>query len=191
MEGGRILRIYTDGGCRGNQNEDGINTGGYGAILEFAGRRKELSGGERNTTNNRMEMKALIAALSAVTKPRQRIEVFSDSSYLTNCFREGWYKNWRRNGWKTSSKTAVENRELWEELLRLIEEPEHDISFFRVKGHVNPDGKSYLLSRDKLYEKFTEWNGRSFSLEDFEYVVRMNNRADELANLAMDGLSAS
>ena len=110
-----ILKIYTDGACSGNQSEK--NAGGWGAVLEYGQAKKELCGGEANTTNNRMEMKALIEALSALKKDDQMIEVFSDSSYLMECFRKKWYEAWRKNGWKTSKKTPVENQELWQELL--------------------------------------------------------------------------
>ncbi|MBO4725722.1 MAG: ribonuclease HI [Firmicutes bacterium] len=177
------IKIYTDGGCSGNQSDE--NIGGWGAILEYGEHRKELHGGEVNTTNNRMEMKALIAALSALKKEGLDIEVFSDSSYLMNCFREKWYVSWRRNGWKNSKKEPVENRELWEELLALVEK-QGNVEFFRVKGHVNLKSKS--TNFDALYEKFVEWNGARFSFEDFKYVTEMNNRADELANIAMDEL---
>ena len=177
------IKIYTDGGCSGNQSDE--NIGGWGAILEYGEHSKELHGGELNTTNNRMEMKALIAALSALKKEGLDIEVFSDSSYLMNCFREKWYVSWRRNGWKNSKKEPVENRELWEELLSLVEK-QGNVEFFRVKGHVNLKSKS--TNFDTLYEKFVEWNGARFSFEDFKYVTEMNNRADELANIAMDEL---
>ena len=93
-----VLRIYTDGGCSGNQSDE--NIGGWGAILEFGENKKELRGGELNTTNNRMEMTALLEAFRALKKEGLEIEIFSDSSYLMNCFREKWYETWRRNGWK-------------------------------------------------------------------------------------------
>lgn len=182
MYNDKILRIYTDGGCSGNQNDE--NIGGWGAILEFAGHRKELHGGELNTTNNRMEMTALLQALLAVKKPDQVIQVYSDSSYLMDCFRKKWYVNWQKNGWKNAQKKPVENRDLWEALLPFLNR--HDLSFFRVKGHVNLDSKS--VNPNKLYEKFLEWNGSNFSFDDFKYVTEMNNRADELANIAMDEL---
>ena len=126
----------------------------------------------------RMEMMALIEALSALKKTRQTIEVFSDSSYVMNCFREKWYVGWLKNDWKTSSKKPVENRDLWEKLLALVNE--HQISFYRVKGHVNLNSKSTNL--DALYEKFIQANGVQFSYEDFLYITEKNNRADALAN---------
>lgn len=177
-----ILRIYTDGACSGNQNEE--NVGGWGAVLEYGDAQKELHGGELNTTNNRMELTAVIEAFKALKKDGQTIEVFSDSSYVMNCFREKWYEGWEKNGWKNSAKKDVENQDLWKELLELVRK--HEVSFYRVKGHVNLNSK--VTDFDKLYEKFLEWNGTKFSFEDFKYVTEKNNRADELCNIAMDEL---
>lgn len=176
----RVLKIYTDGACSGNQSEN--NIGGWGAILEYGEHQKELWGGQRNTTNNRMEMMALIEALNAIKKEKQTIEIFSDSSYLMNCFREKWYEGWLKNNWITSSKKPVENRDLWEKLLSLIDD--HCISFYRVKGHVNLNSKK--TDFHALYEKFIQMNGSGFSFEDFQYITEMNNRADALANKGVD-----
>lgn len=178
----KVINIYTDGACSGNQNE--TNTGGWGAILEYGEHKKELYGGESNTTNNRMEMLALLNAMQALTKENQKIRVFSDSSYLMNCFRDKWYENWYRNNWKTSKKTDVENRDLWEALFSFIHK--HDIEFYRVKGHVNLGSKNTPV--DSIYRKFIEWNGNSFSMDDFLYITKMNNRADELANQGIDSV---
>ena len=175
-----ILRIYTDGGCSGNQSAQ--NFGGWGAILEYGEHRKELYGGEKNTTNNRMELTAVIEAFKALKGPGYTIEVFSDSSYVMNCFREEWYVSWENNGWKNAAKKPVENQELWKELLTLVRQ--HNVKFFRVKGHVNLNSKS--TDFDKLYAKFVEWNGARFSFEDFKYITQMNNRADELANVGIN-----
>lgn len=182
MKNDRILRIYTDGGCSGNQNSE--NLGGWGAVMEFGSACKELYGSERNTTNNRMEMTALLEAFKAIKKEGQTIHVFSDSSYLMDCFRKKWYAGWQKNGWKTAGKKPVENQDLWKQLLPYIDR--HDISFFRVKGHVNLNSKTPDFH--KLYEKFREWNGEEFSYEDFQYVTEKNNRADELANIGIDEL---
>lgn len=185
MKNDKVLRIYTDGGCSGNQSAK--NFGGWGAILEFAGHQKELYGGEADTTNNRMEMTALLEAFRAIKKEGQVIEVYSDSSYLMDCFRKKWYQNWQRNGWKTSAKKPVENRDLWEALLPYIDL--HQITFYRVKGHV--DLSSSSTDPDKLYQKFCQWNGNHFSLEDFQYVTEKNNRADQLANIGIDEAKAA
>lgn len=180
MRNDKVLRIYTDGGCSGNQSDE--NFGGWGAVLEFAGRSKELYGGETNTTNNRMEMTALLEAFRAIKKEKQVIEVYSDSSYLMDCFRKKWYRNWLKNGWRTAAKKPVENQDLWEALLPYVDQ--HEIEFFRVKGHVNLD--SGATDFDKLYQKFVEWNGSQFAFKDFQYVTEKNNRADELANVGID-----
>ncbi len=174
-----ILRIYTDGGCRGNQTSE--NVGGWGAILEFGEHRKELFGGEENTTNNRMELTAVIEAFKALNKDGQTVEVFSDSAYVSNCFREKWYESWEKNKWRNAAKKSVENQDLWKELLALVRK--HDVTFFRVKGHVNLESKS--TDFDKLYAKFVGWNGSRFSFDDFKYITTMNNRADDLANMGM------
>lgn len=175
-----ILNIYSDGGCSGNQNDE--NLGGWGAVLEFGEHKKELHGSEANTTNNRMELTAVISALSALNREGLEVHVFTDSSYVADCFRKKWYVNWEKNGWKNSQKNPVENKELWQELLTLVRK--HQVTFYRVKGHVNLDHPSTNL--DKLYQKFVEWNGSSFSFDDFRYITKMNNRADELANVGID-----
>ena len=174
------LKIYTDGGCSGNQSDS--NVGGWGAILEFRDARKEIYGGELNTTNNRMEMTALINAFQSLKKENLKIEVFSDSSYLMDCFRQGWYKNWQKNGWLTAGKKPVENKELWLQLIPFVEK--NEISFYRVKGHINLNSPNTDL--DKHFNKFVEWNGSKFGFDDFLYVVYQNNRADELANIGID-----
>ena len=157
-----ILRIYTDGACAGNQSDQ--NIGGWGAILEYGEHQKELFGGQANTTNNRMELTAVIEAFKALKQTGQKIEVFTDSSYVANCFREEWYVSWEKNHW-----------------LALVRQ--HEVRFFRVKGHVNLASKS--TNFDALYEKFLGWNGAAFSFEEFQYITRMNNRADELANMGI------
>ncbi|MDR1028746.1 MAG: ribonuclease HI [Clostridiales Family XIII bacterium] len=173
------VNIHTDGACAGNQHE--TNFGGWGAILEYGAHIKELHGGERDTTNNRMEMMALIAALSALNKDGQRINVFSDSAYLTRCLRDKWYVKWQRNGWLTSAKTPVENRDLWERLLAFL--PKHDFRFYLVKGHINLESKRVNLGA--VYDKFLSNNEEAFSYEDFLRATRMNNRADALANVGI------
>ena len=179
-----ILRIYTDGACSGNQNQ--INLGGWGAILEYGDSVKELSGSERNTTNNRMELTAVIEAFKALTRTGVTCQVFTDSAYVADCFRKRWYVNWQKNGWKTAGKKPVENQDLWQELLDLVSK--HAVNFYRVKGHVNLDSEKTNL--DELYDKFIEWNGKAFSRKEFEYLITMNNRADELATDAASLLEA-
>ncbi|WP_206886289.1 ribonuclease HI [Alicyclobacillus mali (ex Roth et al. 2021)] len=119
--------LYTDGACSGNPGP-----GGWAAILQWKGHVKELSGGEPETTNQRMELKAVIEGLKALKRPCDVI-VHSDSAYVVNCFKQGWYVNWRRNGWMNSKGEPVQNRDLWEELLDAING--HQVRFEKVKGH--------------------------------------------------------
>lgn len=179
-EGKRVVALYTDGACSGNQNEE--NIGGWGAVLEYGEAVKELYGGEINTTNNRMELKALLEGLRALKKEALDIDVFADSAYLANCFREKWYVSWESNGWKTANKKPVENRDLWEEILALVKK--NNVTFYRVKGHINVNSKSFR--KEEEVERFLEWNGAGFTEEDFFYVTEKNNRVDALANQAMD-----
>ena len=173
----KIVNIYTDGACAGNQNEE--NIGGWGCVLEFEGREKELCGGEVNTTNNRMELTALLQALKALKETGLDLRIFSDSSYIVSCFKEGWYKNWQKNGWKTSKKTPVENRELWEEIIEIL--GPHSAQFFLVKGHQTlwEDEKK----DHKAFEHFLKHNPEGFSFERFSQIVDYNNRCDALANV--------
>lgn len=180
-----ILQIHTDGGCSGNQNTE--NIGGWGAILEFGPYKKELYGGEINTTNNRMEMTALLNAFQAIKKINQNIEVYSDSGYLMDCFRDKWYIKWQNNGWINSKKQPVENRDLWEKLIPFLDK--HNIKFYRVKGHLNLSHPS--TNTLKHFEKFCLWNGKDKSYDTFQHAVEMNNRADALANIAMNEIRES
>ena len=179
----KIVSMYTDGACSGNQNEE--NVGGWGCSLEFAGREKELWDGEVNTTNNRMELSAPIAGLSALKEKGLLVRIYSDSSYLVNCFQQGWHKNWVKNGWKTSQKKPVENRELWEKLLSLMEG--QTCEFYLVKGHLkltDKDGSPLdetNAALNKAYKAFCSHNG-GISFEEFYRIAGYNNRADDLAN---------
>ena len=119
--------IYTDGACSGNPGP-----GGYGAILIYKENKKEISGGEKETTNNRMELMAAICALELLKEPCC-VNLYTDSAYLFKGFTDGWVYNCLRNGWKTSSKKDVENRDLWERLLKLSKT--HKITWNKVKGH--------------------------------------------------------
>lgn len=122
--------IYTDGACSGNPGP-----GGWAAILIYKGVEKCVSGGEQNTTNNRMEIKAVIEALKMLkTKPCE-VNVYSDSAYVVNAFDQHWILGWLKNGWKKSpnSDTDIKNRELWEELYALYRM--HSVTFVKVKGH--------------------------------------------------------
>ena len=121
------LDIYTDGACSGNPGP-----GGWGVVLLYQGNRKELSGYQPETTNNRMELFAAIQGLSAL-KESCIVNLYSDSSYLINAFEKHWIDNWQRNGCKTSTKQPVENQDLWK--LLLIHVRKHQVRFIKVKGH--------------------------------------------------------
>ncbi|MGF7431645.1 ribonuclease HI [Thermoanaerobacterium thermosaccharolyticum] len=121
------IDIYTDGACSGNPGP-----GGWGAVLIYNGIKKEISGYEENTTNNRMELTAVIKALSLL-KRSCKINLYSDSSYLINAFNQKWIENWQKRGWLKSDKTPVENKDLWLKLLDLSSC--HDIKWIKVKGH--------------------------------------------------------
>ena len=173
----KSVNLYTDGACSGNQNE--TNIGGWGCVLEYGPHIKELHGGQPDTTNNRMELTALIEALSALKEKGLRLRIFSDSSYLINCFKNRWYVKWKANGWKTSGRAPVENRDLWEQLLGLLDG--NDAEFYLIKGHLDPVGDSPKMK--KAYEKFCSHNGNGFSYEEFIRISEFNCRCDELANV--------
>ena len=121
------IDIYTDGACSGNPGP-----GGWGVVLIYQENKKELSGYQPETTNNRMELFAAIQGLSAL-KESCVVNLYSDSSYLVNAFEKHWIEKWQRNGWKTSTKSPVENQDLWK--LLLIHVRKHQVRFIKVKGH--------------------------------------------------------
>lgn len=126
---GANVVIYTDGACSGNPGP-----GGYGAVLMLGDYRKELSGYVAEATNNRMELLAAIHALSALRKPCT-VTLYSDSAYLVNAFERNWLEGWQKNGWRNSRKEAVENQDLWQQLLDLT--GKHVVTFVKVKGHAD------------------------------------------------------
>ena len=123
--------IYTDGACKGNPG-----VGGWGALLELNGREKELCGGERLTTNNRMELTAVIRALEALNR-RCSVQLHTDSKYVQQGITE-WIHNWKKRGWRTTDKKPVKNDDLWRELDALSQQ--HDIEWLWVKGHAGHNG---------------------------------------------------
>ena len=125
----KTVTIYTDGACSGNPGP-----GGWGAILEYMGHERELSGGERSTTNNRMELTAVIRALQALKEPCT-VELYSDSKYVIDALQKGWAVSWRKRGWIKSDKKPALNPDLWEILLNLTEL--HDVHYHWVKGHAS------------------------------------------------------
>ena len=125
------VTIYTDGACSGNPGP-----GGYGAILMYGSHKKELSGGDANTTNNRMELMGVITALKALNRPCQ-VDLYTDSQYVVNAIEKGWAKKWQSNGWMRNKKDTALNPDLWQMLLDLLEV--HQVTFHWVKGHAeNP-----------------------------------------------------
>lgn len=141
------IEIYTDGACSGNPGP-----GGWGAVLVYNGKEKELSGSEKNTTNNRMELTAVIMALNALNQPCE-IKLTTDSKYVCDAINKGWVYSWKKNGWKKSDKKPALNVDLWKELLSLLEK--HEVEFIWVKGH---NGHKYNEICDALavkeYQKY-------------------------------------
>ena len=135
----KYLDIYTDGACSGNPGP-----GGYGAILVYKGIEKIISGGEAHTTNNRMELTAVIKALEALREPCG-ITVTTDSKYVCDGITKGWAKSWRKNGWRKGDGKPALNPELWERLLELLDG--HKVKFVWVKGHA---GHPYNERCDRL-----------------------------------------
>ena len=121
--------IYTDGACSGNPG-----AGGWGSILMMGENRKEISGGKKDTTNNVMELTAVIEALKLLKRPC-KVDLYSDSAYVVNAFLQNWILGWIKNGWKNSSKEEVKNKELWQDLFSLTKI--HDVTFHKVKGHAD------------------------------------------------------
>ncbi len=137
--------IYTDGACRGNPGK-----GGYGAILVYGGHEKELSGGEKETTNNRMELLAAIVALEALKEPCE-VTLTSDSKYMIDSIQKGWVYSWRAKGWKKADKSPALNVDLWERLLVLLEI--HKVTLVWVRGH---NGHPYNERCDVLATTFAD-----------------------------------
>jgi ribonuclease HI len=119
--------VYTDGACSGNPGR-----GGWGAIIFDGPDEREVSGGEPHTTNQRMELRAAIEGLAAI-EGRRAVDLYTDSSYVMNCFRDRWWERWEKNGWIGSTKQPVSNRDLWERLI--TETRRHDVTWHKVKGH--------------------------------------------------------
>jgi ribonuclease HI len=123
------VTIYTDGACSGNPGP-----GGYGAILMYGAHKKEISGGEAVTTNNRMELMGVISALKALKRPCT-VALYTDSQYIVNAIEKGWARKWQANGWMRNKKDRAMNPDLWQELLDLL--AVHSVTFHWVKGHAS------------------------------------------------------
>lgn len=123
------MTIYTDGACSGNPGN-----GGWGAILMYGNVKRELSGAEKDTTNNRMELTAVIQALEALKEPCD-VNLYSDSAYVVNAFTQDWITGWKSRGWRGSDRKPVKNLDLWLVLVHLTEK--HNVNFIKVKGHAD------------------------------------------------------
>lgn len=136
--------IYTDGACSGNPGP-----GGWGAILEYGEKRMEISGFEKHTTNNRMELLGPIMALGKLKEPCD-VSLYSDSSYLINAFNKGWLDSWQKKNWTKSDKKPVENQDLWKQLLAICEV--HNVKWIKVRGHADNAGNNRCdqLARDAI-----------------------------------------
>ena len=138
-------KLYTDGACSGNPGP-----GGYGAILIYNSVEKEISGGEKETTNNKMEIMAVIKGLELLKEPCI-VTVYSVSAYVVNTIEKGWIYSWKKNNWRKSDKSIVKNIELWEKMLTLMNI--HEVKFVKVKGHSDNE---YNNRCDKLAVKARE-----------------------------------
>ncbi len=123
----KYIELFTDGACSGNPGP-----GGWGVVLRYQGHEKELCGGDRNTTNNRMELTAAIMGLSALKEPC-KVRLVTDSKYVADGITKGWAESWQKNGWRKADKKPALNPDLWEQLLKLIKT--HDVTIEWVKGH--------------------------------------------------------
>ena len=166
------VKIFTDGAARGNPE----GPGGYGTIIQFVDSKgnlheREYSGGFKQTTNNRMELMAVIIGLEALTKPCLA-DIISDSKYVTEAFNQGWIWNWQMKGWKTSTKKPVKNIDLW---LRLLDAAKpHKLTFIWIKGH---DGHPENERCDKLATEAAD--GEEESLVEDTWYIENRNEADE------------
>ena len=138
------VKLYTDGACSGNPGP-----GGYGAILIYNSVEKEISGGEKETTNNKMEIMAVIKGLELLKEPCI-VTVYSDSAYVVNTIEKGWIYSWKKNNWRKSDKSIVKNIELWEKMLTLMNI--HEVKFVKVKGHSDNEYNNRCdeLARDAI-----------------------------------------
>ena len=169
-----MIYLYTDGSCLNNQ--DRINTGGYAAILKYKNYIKCINGFEENTTNNRMELMAVIVGLRLVKNFDMPIFIFSDSAYIINCFEKKWYISWKEKNYLSSSNSKIKNVDLWKELLFLVERHK-EIKFIKVKAHVKNESEI-----KKYYEKLVLDYGKCITFGEYKKAIEYNNLVDLLAN---------
>lgn len=168
-----LFEVYTDGACANNQGE-GLQPGGWAAVFVNG---PALSGGESATTNNRMEMRAVIEALKN-TPPNSQVKIYSDSAYVINCFKQNWIDKWEKNGWITSAKKPVENKDLWLEMRQL--EKERHVEWIKVKGHSGNQWNEMadtlavaaIPNHKKAYEKTTKKINLSLTEEEKDNLIK-------------------
>lgn len=145
----KYIELFTDGACSGNPGP-----GGWGVVLRYQGHEKELCGGDRNTTNNRMELTAAIMGLSALKEPC-KVRLVTDSKYVADGITKGWAQSWQKNGWKKADKKPALNPDLWEKLLQLVKQ--HDVTIEWVKGHAgHPENERCDRLAVDFYKKLQE-----------------------------------
>ncbi|MBE6777663.1 MAG: ribonuclease HI [Ruminococcaceae bacterium] len=145
----KYIELFTDGACSGNPGP-----GGWGVVLRYNGHEKELSGGEKDTTNNRMELTAAIMGLTALKEPC-KVRLVTDSKYVADGITRGWAESWRKNNWRKADKKPALNPDLWEKLLDLIKE--HDVTIDWVKGHAgHPENERCDQLAVNFYKKLQE-----------------------------------
>lgn len=147
------MTIYTDGACSGNPGP-----GGWGAVMLYKEQRREIRGSAENTTNQRMELQAVIEALKNLKVNDWIVNVYSDSAYVVNAFHQNWLSNWEKNGWKNSRKEAVANQDLWKELLSLSQK--NELRMHKVKGHSGDElnDRCDELARQAIQELLADKN---------------------------------
>lgn len=145
----KYIELFTDGACSGNPGP-----GGWGVVLRYQGHQKELSGGEKDTTNNRMELTAAIMGLSALKEPC-KVRLVTDSKYVADGITKGWAESWKKNGWRKADKKPASNPDLWEKLLELVKT--HDVTIEWVKGHAgHPENELCDRLAVEFYKKLQE-----------------------------------
>lgn len=174
------VRIFTDGGTRGNGKADALS--GWGTYFTYGDYTKEICGGTVGGTNNQMEIQSVIEGLKMLKTYDLPVEIILDSGYVRDCLNDKWYEKWETNGWKTSKKEPVENKKMWEELITLVRKLKK-VEFIKIKGHLNLNSGSQI---DKYYKKFVEQNKKFITKEEFIEYVKGNIEADRLANKGMD-----
>lgn len=166
-----MLQIYTDGSCSLNNINDTSNDGcgGCATVIVFNDKVvQEIVGYYKNTTNNRMELRAVLNAMKVIAESEECFEIIIDSAYIVNCFEQQWYKKWLTNGWKTSNRQAVKNTDLWKEIIHIYNRHKHRITITKVKGH---SGNRWNERADCLA---TSWRGVEY--EDLIADQESSNR---------------